>query len=239
MSRYKDITNSKYNRLLAIQYCYTGKNRHAVWLWLCDCGNKIERTANTVKTGLTKSCGCLNNELIESKVYLNFNGRKHTSESKQKISNKKKGKPRSKESIRKGADKLIGRKYSLEHRNALKKGWTEEARLKQANLHSGINCKFYKDGKWKERATEREIATASNEYKNWRVSVFKRDDYTCQLCNKKGVKLNADHIEPWAINKDKRYDINNGRTLCVECHRKTDTFGGRTRAKLQSVGLLT
>lgn len=61
----------------------------------------------------------------------------------------------------------------------------------------------------------------------WRKAVFDRDDYTCQICKERGGKLNADHIKPFKYFPELRYDINNGRTLCVPCHRKTDTYGRR------------
>jgi len=64
----------------------------------------------------------------------------------------------------------------------------------------------------------------SKKYKLWRKSVFERDNYTCQFCNKKGGKLNADHIKQFAFYPELRFDIGNGRTLCVPCHRNTDTF---------------
>lgn len=63
------------------------------------------------------------------------------------------------------------------------------------------------------------------EYKEWRRSVFKRDSHTCQICFKRGGDLHADHIKPFAYFPELRFDINNGRTLCPPCHRKTDTFG--------------
>lgn len=59
----------------------------------------------------------------------------------------------------------------------------------------------------------------STEYKEWRNAVYKRDDYTCQVCGKKGVKLNAHHIKPFAYYHDLRTDLGNGITLCVECHK--------------------
>ena len=66
---------------------------------------------------------------------------------------------------------------------------------------------------------------SSLEYKLWRTSVFERDKWTCVWCLQKGVKLNADHIKPFAYYPELRFAIDNGRTLCVKCHKTTDTFG--------------
>lgn len=67
------------------------------------------------------------------------------------------------------------------------------------------------------------------EYKAWRKAVFERDNYTCKICNQKGLELNADHIKPQSLFPELIFDINNGRTLCAPCHRKTDTYGERAK----------
>ena|SRR3990167_3053123 len=72
----------------------------------------------------------------------------------------------------------------------------------------------------------------SPEYRKWRKQVFVRDDYTCQNCEKRGVRLHADHIKPFCDFPELRLDINNGRTLCKLCHYKTPTWGGRRRMSL-------
>lgn len=66
---------------------------------------------------------------------------------------------------------------------------------------------------------ERIQAMGRVEYKNWRREVFARDNYTCQKCNRKGLRIQAHHIESWSDNPDIRYDVTNGITLCIDCHR--------------------
>lgn len=58
----------------------------------------------------------------------------------------------------------------------------------------------------------------SREYKNWRKSVFERDNYTCALCGSYGRKLEAHHILKFSVYRDKIFDITNGVTLCTMCH---------------------
>lgn len=77
----------------------------------------------------------------------------------------------------------------------------------------------------------------SPEYKNWRDRVFIRDNYTCQKCSRKRrpsdrVVLHADHIKPFATHPELRLCVDNGRTLCRECHLNTDTWGGRLQKAL-------
>jgi 5-methylcytosine-specific restriction endonuclease McrA len=62
------------------------------------------------------------------------------------------------------------------------------------------------------------------EYREWRASVFKRDDFTCRECGIRGAALHADHIKPWSTHPEHRFDLANGRTLCVPCHCKTESF---------------
>lgn len=74
---------------------------------------------------------------------------------------------------------------------------------------------------------ENDSERRSAKYRQWRTDVFSRDGYTCQSCGQVGGYLQADHIQPFAYHKELRYDLSNGRTLCVACHRKTDTFGSK------------
>ena len=61
------------------------------------------------------------------------------------------------------------------------------------------------------------------EYIKWRISVLNRDNYTCLNCGKHGddAVLNVHHIKRYADNEELRTDVDNGITLCYECHKKT------------------
>ncbi len=85
----------------------------------------------------------------------------------------------------------------------------------------------------------------SVEMKRWRLKVFERDNYACVVCGRKRKKgdrviLHADHYPQTfagllkklklvtfeAAKKCKKFwDPSLGRTLCSECHLKTDTHG--------------
>lgn len=61
--------------------------------------------------------------------------------------------------------------------------------------------------------------------KEWRDAVFKRDKWTCQRCGKIGCRLQAHHIMPYKKYPELRYDVDNGQTLCISCHKLTDSYG--------------
>ncbi len=93
------------------------------------------------------------------------------------------------------------------------------------------NGSYYRGEKhpnWKGNKSEIERLRKSVEYQLWRKSVFERDNYTCIWCgDNRGGNLEADHIKPFALFPELRFAIDNGRTLCVECHKKTSTYAGK------------
>lgn len=111
------------------------------------------------------------------------------------------------------------------------KSLPEEWKRNLSESHKGKILENQRDEKhwnWKGGiANKRQKEHSRTEYKSWRRSVFERDNYTCQECKKRGGTLNAHHIKPYSEYKELRYDINNGLTLCLKCHLKTDSFGGR------------
>lgn len=78
-------------------------------------------------------------------------------------------------------------------------------------------------------------------YMKWVKRIFERDNFTCQICGKRGGNLEADHYPKMFCDVINEYNIknyedalkckelwilDNGRTLCKECHKKTFVFKG-------------
>ena len=62
----KDIAGMKFGRLTAIKKVGTkgnGKGSKSIWLCRCDCENEKEILRNSLVSGTTKSCGCLEKEV--------------------------------------------------------------------------------------------------------------------------------------------------------------------------------
>jgi 5-methylcytosine-specific restriction endonuclease McrA len=110
--------------------------------------------------------------------------------------------------------------------------WRKPSELKKYKLHYCSYKCLYKDGftdKHKENISKANYKGAPknqrprNQLREWRKKIYERDNYTCQICNdrsKRGhpVILNAHHIKSFAEYPEERYDINNGMTLCRDCH---------------------
>jgi len=118
------------------------------------------------------------------------------------------------------------------------KGWnnghevTEETREKIRNTLSGRKRQEMagkNNPNWKGGISRGYTKGYKNDYKykQWRKAVFERDNYTCQDCGLRGVYLEPHHIKSWAKYPDLRYDVDNGTTVCLECHKLTDNYKGK------------
>ena len=91
---------------------------------------------------------------------------------------------------------------------------TQDFRDLMRETMSGVNAPNWQGG----ISNPNELLRHNFEYKEWRTSVFKRDDFTCQCCGKRGGTLRSHHLLPFSDYIDYRYEINNGITLCETCH---------------------
>jgi len=89
---------------------------------------------------------------------------------------------------------------------------------------------------WKGGATlKNDRARNGNKLKQWRDEVFKIDNYECAECGSKD-EIQAHHIKEFSKHKELRYNLNNGKTLCIKCHGKIHNrdFSNRRRKKCEN-----
>lgn len=171
-------------------------------------------------------------------------GRTHSQETRKKLSLSHKGKKPS------TTGKTYEQIYGAEKAKEMKKNLSiikkqqrpsSETRMKIRMAHIGEKSHLWKGGKTKLS----KIIRCSMMYSEWRNNVFERDMYTCQRCNKKGCYLEAHHNKPLrdlliennidtmedAESCEELWDIDNGITLCLDCHSEVDKMRNRTKPK--------
>ena len=141
-------------------------------------------------------------------------GCKHSEETKRKLSKKRKENP-SPTQFQKG------------HVGCNKGGTLESFHGKEKAKeiiakNKGKNCYLWKGGITPENHKIRQ----SIENRLWREAVFARDNWACQGCyarsgNGKAVFLEAHHIKSFVKFPKLRFAIDNGLTLCKQCHNLT------------------
>lgn len=83
------------------------------------------------------------------------------------------------------------------------------------------NVRGEKGCKWKGGITPiMDALRKSPEYIQWRLIVYKKDNYTCQMCGQKHIDIIAHHIKSFADYEEVRFEPSNGKVLCRSCHLK-------------------
>lgn len=63
----EDVSGAVFGRLTAIRYSHSDSNYQAHWLFMCRCGTSVVTTLSSAKRGNSKSCGCLQKELVAAR----------------------------------------------------------------------------------------------------------------------------------------------------------------------------
>lgn len=136
-------------------------------------------------------------------------GYKHSSETRLKMSLTRKGKKTGK---RKPFSEETKRKMSISQTGKVRSEYT---RKKISEAESGS-----KSHRWKGGISKNNLIIRNGiEYRLWREAVFARDNWTCQKCLNRGVELEAHHIKKFSLFPELRFAIDNGLTLCKDCHK--------------------
>ena len=137
-------------------------------------------------------------------------GKRHTNETKIRISNSEMG-------------KIVSMKTRKKIGNAYVK---TQKRMKQIT-ELGKSKKGKNNPNWKGGVSKLKVYKhyRNKEYLEWRKIVFERDNYTCQICANRSsrgnpVVIHPHHIKSYTNYLELRYDADNGITLCISCHHQ-------------------
>lgn len=128
---------------------------------------------------------------------------------------------------------LKGKKHSRKWRKAISRGVRLAGICPPRNKHLvGPRHPNWMGGHSRARGKDYN----SPEYREFRLAVLSRDNWTCQDCHKRGGRLQVHHLKPWGPHPELRYSVDNAVTLCRPCHLgrhrgvpRPVTVDGRTR----------
>lgn len=90
------------------------------------------------------------------------------------------------------------------------------------NEHNGVLISGENHHRWNPDLSESDRVERRKypEYLEWRSLIYVRDNYTCQRCgDNKGGNLAAHHIYNYSEYPDIKTNVDNGITLCTDCHK--------------------
>jgi len=234
-----ELRGKRFHRYVVLGEAGRAKDGSILWKCICDCGTVKVIGSHNLRSGVIKSCGCLMKEMVREQIIKRNKTKWMREINKIDLSGQKFGRLIVLEEA--GCDKLDNVMWKCRcdcgtiktiRGDSLRSGHTQscgclqkekafEAFTGKNNPNFGKDFSGSNSSRWNPYLTdeERQIARKYPEYYEWLKDVYERDDYTCQCCgDNKGGNLNAHHLEAYANNPELRVTIENGVTLCDECH---------------------
>lgn len=212
--RNEDLTGEKFGRLEVMRLADNRRRGNKAWLCQCSCGNKINVITNELKSGHVISCGCARGSRLDLRGY-KFGRLTVTRDTGKRL-------------FRSPIWECLcdcGTKKEATVNN-LRGGTVKSCGCLRAD-NVGENAYNYNPNLTPEERLKKRYVLSGGYSRTWSKEIMKRDDYTCQTCKKRGGELNAHHIYAWNKYPEQRFEIDNGVTLCVDCHKEFHKMYGR------------
>lgn len=72
-----DLTGMRFGRFTVVKRAKNNKDGRAMWECRCDCGNTRVVLGKCLRNGHTKSCGCLNKEIVSERSFIDRTGERY------------------------------------------------------------------------------------------------------------------------------------------------------------------
>lgn len=73
-----NLIGERFGRLVVVEAVYNTEKKRRFWKCICDCGNYVTASTGNLRSGDTRSCGCLHREATSkrNRVYTDLTGRR-------------------------------------------------------------------------------------------------------------------------------------------------------------------
>jgi 5-methylcytosine-specific restriction endonuclease McrA len=218
--RPKNLIGLRFGRLLVESRAPNGSRGEVRWRVRCACKNKKIVSGSNLRSGGTTSCGCFRRGLVHKRLKLpevDLTGKRF---GRRLVTGRAPTTPR-----------VARRWFTL-----CACGRTQIVSENSLRYGHAISCGCYRDEKsrarrgvlsarWNPSLTEedrrrRRLGTPlEKKLSGVAQTVRRRDRAVCLVCHAPD-STHVHHIEPWAVDRDLRYDPANLVTLCKECHNQ-------------------
>ena len=218
-----DLTGKLSGKLQAVAAIGQNKYKTVLWLCRCTCGNAAFVWAGNF--GSTSSCGCAAVERRDSTrqrltgrrfgklMVVGYAGQVATGAQRQTVWT----------CACDCGNHVVVRGNNLLSRKTRSCGCLQpaDAASRRGNRHPGWNRELKQEDRDRSRLgtpTQRRWSLVARQIRS-------RDRVTCIACGAQGTSIH--HLEPWAFDRELRYDAANLVTLCKECHEQFHELYGK------------
>ena len=190
------------------------KNRRVLWECKCDCGESTNIISTSLMGGHTTSCGCANVKGLIGQRFGKLVVMGYT-------------KKRSRGSVIWKCKCDCGK-----YKNVVSKSLTSGGTKSCGCLSQGVDHHNYNPNLTDEERLKNRYRMSDGDFRVWANLIKDRDNYTCQICNQHRGNLNSHHLNGWNAFPEQRFDLDNGVTLCTDCHKEFHSqygYGDNTR----------